>query len=72
MSVMKCVICHQQFQDGAQAKGVPCSGGGHILQEAISGTRNSETGDVADFHAPSSRELAEWAKKAKDLGFDID
>lgn len=72
MAMMKCVICHQTFNDAIAAQQVPCTGGGHMLQEVVDGTRNTETGIVADFVAPSPRELREWAEKAKKLGYDID
>jgi hypothetical protein len=65
-----CVICKQKFPDSVAAKQSACSGGGHVLQEIIDGSRqvDDDGNDLgpADFYAAGPDELKRWGQLAKE------
>jgi hypothetical protein len=65
---MKCVVCGTEFKDQLDASQRPCkSGGGHILQETLDGTRNPDTGESASFRSVDAADLKKWGEQARKI-----
>lgn len=69
----KCVVCGTIKPGAADFQFIPCRGGAkHIIQEVVSGSRNPDDGQAADFVAVDSADLRKWGEEAKRLGYDND